>query len=101
MKSAKVSEYYNSVSASWGWQAGAETCTYVVFLMSDRAVNYLATSKGWEVGVGPTVVVVNEGAGKNISTSTLKDDAYAFINDQQGLMASLSIEGTKITRIKR
>ena len=101
MKSAKVSEYYNSVSASWGWQAGAETHTYVVFLMSDRAVNYLATSKGWEVGVGPTVVVVNEGAGKNISTSALKDDAYAFINDQRGLMASLSIEGTKITRIKR
>ena len=101
MKGAKVAEYYNSVSASWGWQAGAETYTYVVFLMSDKAVNYLATSKGWEVGVGPTVVVVNEGAGKNISTSTLKDDAYAFINDQQGLMASLSIEGTKITRIKR
>ena len=51
--------------------------------------------------MGPTVVVVNEGAGKNISTSALKDDAYAFINDQRGLMASLSIEGTKITRIKR
>ena len=101
MKGAKVSEYYNSVSASWGWQAGAETYTYVVFLMSDAAVNYLAKSKGWEIGVGPTVVIVNEGAGKNISTSTLKDDAYAFINDQQGLMASLSIEGTKISRIKR
>jgi lipid-binding SYLF domain-containing protein len=101
MKGAKVTEYYNSVSASWGWQAGAETYTYVVFLMSDKAINYLAKSKGWEIGVGPTVVVVNEGAGKNISTSTLKDDAYAFINDQQGLMASLSIEGTKISRIKR
>lgn len=101
MKGAKVTEYYNSVSASWGWQAGAETYTYVVFLMSDKAVNYLAKSKGWEIGVGPTVVVVNDGAGKNFSTSTLKDDAYAFINDQQGLMASLSIEGTKISRIKR
>lgn len=75
MKGAKVSEYYNSVSASWGWQAGAETYTYVVFLMSDTAVNYLAKSKGWEIGGGgPTVVIVNEGAGKNISTSTLKDD---------------------------
>lgn len=101
LKGAKVAEYYNSVSASWGWQAGAETYTYVVFLMSDKAVEYLATSKGWEIGVGPTVVVVNDGAGKNFSTSTLKDDAYAFINDQQGLMASLSIEGTKISRIKR
>ena len=101
MKGAAQSGYYNSVSASWGWQAGAESYGYVVFLMSAKAVKYLETSKGWEFGVGPTVVVVNEGAAKNLSTSTLKDDAYAFIFDQQGLMASLSIEGTKISRIKR
>ncbi len=93
--------YYNSVSASWGWQAGAESYGYVVFLMSNKAVKYLDQSKGWEFGTGPTVVVVNEGLAKNLSTSTLKDDAYAFIFDQQGLMASLSIEGTKISRIKR
>jgi len=64
-------------------------------------VSYLEDSKGWEIGVGPTVVVVNECAAKNLSSTTLKDDAYAFIFDQQGLMASLSIEGTKISRIKR
>ncbi|HMN81972.1 MAG TPA: lipid-binding SYLF domain-containing protein [Burkholderiaceae bacterium] len=101
MKGSKVVDYYNSVSGSWGWQAGAETYAYVVFLMSDKAVNYLEKSKGWEVGVGPSVVAVNEGVAKNLSTSTLKSDAYAFITDQQGLMASLSIEGTKITKIKR
>jgi lipid-binding SYLF domain-containing protein len=101
MKGSRVTDYFNSVSASWGWQAGAESYAYVVFLMSDKAVNYLARSKGWEFGVGPTVVVVNEGVAKNLSTTTLKDDAYAFVTDQQGLMASLSIEGTKISRIKR
>ena len=101
MKGAKVTEYYNSVSASWGLQAGAESYAYFVFLMSDKAVKYLETSKGWELGVGPSLVVVNEGVAKNLSMSTLKDDAYAFISDQQGLMASLSIEGTKISRIKR
>jgi lipid-binding SYLF domain-containing protein len=97
----RITEYYNSVSASWGWQAGAESYAYFVFLMSDKAVKYLEKSKGWEFGVGPSLVVVNEGVAKNLSTSTLKDDAYAFISDQQGLMASLSIEGTKISRIKR
>jgi lipid-binding SYLF domain-containing protein len=101
MKGGRVTDYFNSVSASWGWQAGAESYAYVVFLMSDKAVKYLSETKGWEIGVGPTVVVVNEGAGKNFSTSTLKDDAYAYISDQQGLMASLSIEGTKISHIKR
>ncbi len=99
-KGTHFAGYYNSVSASWGWQAGAESYAYVVFLMSDKAVKYLDKSKGWEIGVGPTVVVVNEGIAKNLSSSTLKDDAYAFIFDQQGLMASLSIEGTKISRIK-
>jgi lipid-binding SYLF domain-containing protein len=69
--------------------------------MNDKALEYLDKSEGWELGVGPTVVAVNEGVAKNLSTSTLKDDAYAFIFDQQGLMASLSIEGTKVTRIKR
>jgi lipid-binding SYLF domain-containing protein len=93
--------YYNSVSASWGWQAGAQSYGYVVFLMNHRAVKYLDKSSGWEIGVGPTVVAVTEGVAKNLTTSTLKDDAYAFIFDQQGLMASLSIEGTKISRIKK
>jgi lipid-binding SYLF domain-containing protein len=101
MKAGANSGYFNTVSASWGWQAGAESYGYVVFLMSDKAVKYLDKSKGWEFGVGPTVVAVNEGVAKNLSTSTLKDDAYAFIFDQQGLMASLSLEGTKISRIKR
>ena len=100
-RNGKVDNYYNSVTASFGWQAGAESYGYVVFLMSDKAVKYLDKSKGWEFGVGPTVVVVNEGIAKNLSTSTLKNDAYAFIFDQQGLMASLSLEGTKISRIKR
>jgi lipid-binding SYLF domain-containing protein len=97
----KVVDYYNSVSASWGLQAGAQSFGYVVFLMNNKAEQYLNKSEGWELGVGPTLVVVNEGVGKNLSTSTLKDDAYAFIFDQAGLMASLSIEGTKISKIKR
>lgn len=96
-----VEGYYNTVSASWGLQAGAQSYGYVVFLMTDKAVKYLHRSEGWEIGVGPTVVVVDAGVAKNLSTSTLKKDAYAFIFDQQGLMASVSIEGTKISRIKR
>ncbi|HEU5048524.1 MAG TPA: YSC84-related protein [Rickettsiales bacterium] len=95
----KVDSYYNSVTASWGLQAGAQSYGYVVFLMNDKAVHYVHQTHGWEVGVGPTVVVVNEGVAKNLSSSTLKNDAYAFIFDQQGLMASVSIEGTKISRI--
>jgi len=80
----RVVSYYNSFSGSWGLQAGAQSYGYVVFLMSQKAVDYLDHSEGWEIGVGPTVVLVNEGAAKNLSSTTLKDDAYAFIFDQKG-----------------
>ncbi|NNM51840.1 MAG: lipid-binding SYLF domain-containing protein [Pseudomonadales bacterium] len=100
-KGTAVADYYNSVSASWGLQAGAQSYGYAIFFMNEKALKYLHNSKGWEVGVGPTVVVVNDGVAKNLSSTTLKDDAYAFIFDQQGLMASLSIEGTKVSRINR
>lgn len=96
----KIDGYYNSFTGSWGLQAGAQSYGYAVFLMTGKAVGYIHRSHGWEIGVGPTVVVVDEGVAKNLSSSTLKDDAYAFIFDQQGLMAGISIEGTKISRIK-
>jgi hypothetical protein len=44
---------------------------------------------------------VDEGTAKNLSTTTLRNNAYAYIFDQQGVMASLSIEGTKISPIKK
>ncbi|MFM2485722.1 lipid-binding SYLF domain-containing protein [Celerinatantimonas yamalensis] len=94
-------DYYNSVTGSWGLQAGAQSYGYAIFFMNDKAIKYLEKSHGWEIGVGPTVVVVTEGIAKNLSSSTLKDDAYAFIFDQTGLMIGVSIEGTKISLIKR
>jgi lipid-binding SYLF domain-containing protein len=97
----KIDGYYNSFTGSWGLQAGAQSYGYAVFLMSNKAVSYIHRSQGWEIGTGPTVVLVNEGVARNLTTSTLKDDAYAVIFDQQGLMAGLSIEGTKISRIRQ
>ena len=99
-KDNKIEAYYNSITASWGLQAGAQSYGYAMFLMTEKAMQYVNETRGWEMGVGPTVVVVNEGVAKNLSSSTLKEDAYAFIFDQQGLMAGVSLEGTKITKVK-
>lgn len=96
----KVAGYYSSVTASWGLQAGAQSYGYALFLMNKKAVDYLHQSKGWEIGTGPTVVIVKEGVARSLTTSTLKDDAYAFIFDQKGLMAGISLEGAKISEIK-
>jgi lipid-binding SYLF domain-containing protein len=91
---------YNSVMGSIGLQIGAQAYGYAVFLITKKAVDYIHDSDGWEIGVGPSVVVVDEGAAKNLSSSTLKDDAYAFIFNQKGLMAGVTLEGTKISKIK-
>ena len=101
LKGGSSIDYYNSISGSWGLQAGAQSYGYAVFLMNDKALNYLNRSEGWEIGVGPTVVLVDEGVAKNLSSTTLQDDAYAFIFSQQGLMAGVSIEGTKISHIRK
>jgi lipid-binding SYLF domain-containing protein len=67
--------------------------------MTNDALNYLDKSGGWEVGVGPSVVVVDEGMGKSITSTTLTNDVYAFIFNQKGLMGGMGIQGSKITRI--
>ena len=97
---SRVEGYYNSVTGSWGLQAGLQSYGYVVFLMNNKALDALHSTSGWEVGVGPTVVIVDAGVARNLSTTTLTDDAYAFIFNQKGLMAGVSLEGTKVTHIK-
>jgi lipid-binding SYLF domain-containing protein len=91
--------YYNLIAGSYGLQAGVQAFDYALFFMTSSALDYLDRSEGFELGVGPTVAVVDAGVAKSLSTTTLKDDVYAFIYDQKGLMAGLNIEGSKITRI--
>jgi lipid-binding SYLF domain-containing protein len=91
--------YYETVSASYGLQAGVQKFGYALFFMDDAALAYLDRSDGWEIGVGPSVVVVDEGLAKALTTTTLKDAVYAFFFEQKGLMAGLGLQGSKITRI--
>ena len=95
----KTAGYYNTVAASYGLQAGAQSFGYAMFLMTDKAIGYLDKSGGWEVGVGPTVVVVDEGMAKNLTTATAKEDIYGFVFGQKGLMAGIGLQGSKITKI--
>ncbi|HZY08548.1 MAG TPA: YSC84-related protein, partial [Ilumatobacteraceae bacterium] len=82
-----------------GLQAGAQTFGYALFFMNANALAQLDKADGFEVGVGPTVVVMDEGKAKTMTTTTAKDDIYAFIFSQKGLMAGLGVQGNKITKI--
>ena len=96
-----IAAYYNITSASYGLQAGVQTFGYVMVLMTDAAVENVETSEGWELGVGPTIVIVEAGVAKSLTTETAKSDVYAFTFGQQGLMAGLGLKGTKITRLTK
>lgn len=98
-KHGQTIAYYRSLAASYGLQAGVQTFGYVLFFMDDASVQYLADSDGWELGTGPSLVVLDEGFGKVLSTTTLQKGVYAFIFDQQGLMAGIGLQGSKITKI--
>jgi lipid-binding SYLF domain-containing protein len=99
-RQGKVAGYYNTSGASYGLQAGAQQFGYAMFLMNDKAVSALGANEGFEVGVGPSIVVMDEGKAKTLTTTTAKDDIYAFIFGQKGLMAGLGLQGNKITRLK-
>ena len=100
-ENGKFVAHYNSVAGSYGLQAGVQKFGYALFLMNDKALEYLNSSDGWELGVGPSIVIVDKGKAKSLTTMTLKDDVYAFIFDQKGLMAGLGIQGSKITRLEK
>lgn len=91
--------YYNTTAASYGLQAGVQKFGYALFLMTESARAYIDTSGGWEVGVGPSFVLVDEGIAKSITSTTAKADIYAFVFGQKGLMGGIGIQGAKITRI--
>lgn len=95
----RVTGLYNSVAASYGFQAGIQSFGYALFFMNDGAVRQLDETRGFELGVGPSLVIVDKGVGKSLTTNTITSDTYAFIFDQKGLMAGIGIQGSKITRI--
>src|SRR5215469_10720711 len=90
---------YRTVAASYGLQAGVQEFGYALFLMNQDAVDWVNNTRGWEIGTGPSVVVVDKGMARSFTTDTLHSGIYAFTFDQQGLMAGLGLQGSKIIRL--
>lgn len=101
IKNDNTVAYYNTVAASYGLQAGLQKFGYALFFMTDSALKWLDKSDGWEIGVGPSIVVIDAGAAGSMTSTTLKSDIYAFFFDQKGLMGGLGLQGTKITRLEK
>ena len=99
LKSGAATGYYKTTGASFGLQAGGQAFAYAMFFMNEKALASLDSANGFEVGVGPSIVMVDEGMAKTTTTNTMKDDIYAFVFGQKGLMAGLGLQGNKIAKI--
>jgi lipid-binding SYLF domain-containing protein len=98
LKNGQSAGHYSMTAASYGLQAGVQEFAYAMFFMQDAALKYLDNSAGFEVGVGPSVVVMDSGKAKTLTTTTQRDDVYAFVFGQKGLMAGAGLQGSKITK---
>jgi lipid-binding SYLF domain-containing protein len=96
----KPAGHYSDGGLSVGYQIGGQEFGYAMFFMDDEAMKVLNSMDGWSIGAGPTVVVVDKGVAKNLTTKTVQSGVYAFIFSQEGLMAGLALKGNKITKIK-
>jgi len=101
LEQGRPAGYYNSVAASYGLQAGIQKFGYALFFMDDASLSGFQDSTGFEIGVGPSIVLVDEGFANSMTTTTIRKGIYAFIFDQKGLMAGLGLQGSKITRVSK
>ena len=93
--------FYNLIGVSYGWQLGVQVRTVLMFFMTKDALKAFNAKVGWKVGVDASVTVISLDAGLNLDTNELTSPVVAVVTDRRGLMYSLSLEGSKITRIVR
>lgn len=91
--------YYSIAAASFGFQAGAQVFSEVLFFMTPESLDYLERVKGFQVGADANVAVVNQGVAIEANSSTLREPVVAILFGQQGLMAGATLQGSKISRI--
>jgi lipid-binding SYLF domain-containing protein len=97
----KTVDYYNTAAASIGLQLGAQAKTVIIMFLDQQALADFRKSDGWEAGVDGSVAVVEWGAGGSVDTTNIKDPIIGFVFGNKGLMFNLTLEGSKMTKMKK
>ena len=97
----KTVDYYSTAAASFGLLAGAQSVRIIIVFMQEDALQKFQASQGWEAGVDGSVTLVDIGAAGTLDTTTIKDPIVGFVFGNKGLMADLSLTGSKYTKIVR
>jgi lipid-binding SYLF domain-containing protein len=97
----KTVEYYSIAAGSVGFQIGAQKTNLILVFMQDEALKNFRKSTGWKAGVDGSVAFIDVGKEKSIDTVDIKDPIVAFMFGQRGLMANITVEGAKFTKLVR
>ena len=92
-------QYYKALTTSVGLQIGVGSKDLIVLFFDDTAMDNFLYSSGWEVGVDGAVAIFSRGAAGAVDSITFKDPIVGFVFGQKGLIAGVSMEGTKFTKI--
>lgn len=93
--------YYSIAGGSWGASIGIQTKDLLLVFRDAAALRHFENASGWQVGVDGAVTLINVGVGADLSTMQVNQPIVAFVVGQKGLMFDVSLQGAKITRIKR
>lgn len=96
----KTVDYYSTATASFGLQIGAQSKAVVFLFMTQEALDKFRSSQGWTAGVDASVAVIKTGANGDVDLNTATQPVNVFVMTNAGLMANLTVEGTKITKLK-
>jgi lipid-binding SYLF domain-containing protein len=97
----KTVDYYNIAAGSFGLQIGAQKKDILIAFMTEEALKQFRASSGWEAGVDGNIAFVDTGGGERIDTTTIKNPIVAFVFDVKGLMADISLKGSKFSKLDK
>ena len=97
----KTVDYYSTAAASIGFQLGAQSKAIILLFMEQKALSDFRKSEAWEIGVDGSIVLVKVGVGGSLDTTTLNQPIIGFVFTNKGLMYNLTLEGSKMTKLKK
>ena len=92
-------QYYRAFSGSLGLQLGIGSKDLIILFYDDEAMDDFIYSSGWQVGVDGSVAIWDMGAGGSLDSTEAQDPIVGFVFGHKGLIAGVSLEGTKFTKI--
>ena len=99
-RGGKTVSYHRTTSGSFGLQAGAQSSAVFILFMTDDALARFENSRGWTAGVDASVTLLTVGANAQATSATVQQPVVGYVLTNQGLMAGITVDGTRVTRLK-